>query len=78
MTPFVSVSLARDLYEATNTTSQLYGSDVLITAQLVSHLLKAQTHTQGLDLTHRKDRYFIHVSNIVEFTPLYGRFFPHF
>ncbi|KAJ8975858.1 hypothetical protein NQ317_015895 [Molorchus minor] len=60
---FVAIKLAHDLYKATNATKNLYGTDVLITYDLITELLSYELQIKGLNLTHSQDKDYIH--NIV-------------
>ena len=61
LSPFISVRLAQQLFRATNHTSKLYGSDVLVGRQLLLKILEHDATREGFNLTHRHDKDFIKV-----------------
>lgn len=58
---FMSVRLAQQLFKATNHSSKLFGSDVLVGQQLLVKILEHDSARQGFNLTHRHDKDFIRV-----------------
>jgi len=67
LSPFISVRLAQQLFRATNHSSKLYGSDVLIGRELLLKILEHDTAREGFNLTHRHDKDFIKVYYILRY-----------
>lgn len=67
LSPFISVRLAQQLFRATNHSSKLYGSDVLIGRELLLKILEHDTAREGFNLTHRHDKDFIKVYYILKY-----------
>ncbi|CAG0879787.1 unnamed protein product [Cyprideis torosa] len=58
LTPYAAVKSARDLKVAVENGPDLYGSDVLTSAQLLSYLIQFELQ-QNLNLSHRQDKEYI-------------------
>lgn len=55
----MAVKVAADLKQATNLTTNLHGSDILITQQLITKLINYEVTMTGLNLTHSQDKDYI-------------------
>ncbi|XP_076313585.1 protocadherin-like wing polarity protein stan isoform X2 [Tachypleus tridentatus] len=59
LSTYLSVKLSSDMYTATNSLETLHGTDILIIARLLYHVLSYENQQAGLNLTHRQDRDFV-------------------
>lgn len=59
LTTYSAIKFAHDLKNVVNSTSSLYGSDVMIASRLIHHLLSFEIMQKGLNLTHKQDRYYL-------------------
>ncbi|XP_023244632.1 protocadherin-like wing polarity protein stan isoform X2 [Centruroides sculpturatus] len=59
LSTYLAIKISADMKNAVNATEQLYGTDILILARLLHHVLNYENHQRGLNLTHRQDRDFI-------------------